>query len=422
MSISCMSLRKHLSAKAFLSFFLLFNLVSGLCSATIQTSQVIPGDQVFVDDFPEELKDKRLGLVINHTAVLPDGTPLAEALLRKGISVRAIFSPEHGFKGIQEGGENIGDERWNNIKVFSLYGNTRRPTAEQMREIDAFVYDIQDVGTRFYTYITTLKYVLEAAAPLGIPVYVLDRPNPAGGSIVEGPILQTNFESYIGALPIPIRYGLTAGELAQMMKGEGWVPAEADLHVVKMTGWQRNYVWEDTGLPWIPTSPNIPNAQSALVYPGTGLLGGIILNQGLGTQEPFLLFGSPWMSPAKVQQSLPSEVQQGIKLEIIEYTPQAIPGKTTSPPYKDRLCQGMRIHVTDGGRFHAVHFTLALIHALKELYPDKIYQESQSLSLMFGTGELARFLRGELSYPQLLENMHKDEELFRQQRKPYLLY
>ncbi len=417
-----MSHRKHTPAIICLRIFSLLIFVSGLCSVTFSKSQVIPGDQVFVDNFPEELKDKRLGLVINHTAVLPDGTPLAEALLQKGIRVRAIFSPEHGFKGIREGGANIADDRWNSIKVFSLYGNTRRPTTEQMREIDAFVYDIQDVGTRFYTYITTLKYVLEAAAPAGLPVYVLDRPNPAGGNIIEGPILQAEFESYIGALPIPIRYGLTAGELAQMMKGEGWVPTEADLHVVKMTGWQRHLVWEDTGLPWIPTSPNIPTAQSALVYAGTGLLGGIILNQGLGTQEPFLIFGSPWMTPLKVLQSLPAEALQGIKLEIVEYTPHAIPGKTSSPPYKDRRCRGLRIHITEGGQFHAVHFALALIDTLKKLYPDKIYQESQSLSLMFGTGELAHYLRGDISYSQLLENMHKDEILFRRQRRPYLLY
>lgn len=408
--------------KAAMEIFSLLVVFSAICLSTPPQGQVIPGDQVFLDNFPEALKEKRLGLVINHTAVLPDGTPLAEALIQKGIRVQAIFSPEHGFNGIKEGGATVTDDRWNRIKVFSLYGSTRRPSAEQMREIDAFVYDIQDVGTRFYTYITTLKYVLEAAAQAGLPVYVLDRPNPAGGNIVEGPILRAEFESYIGALPIPIRYGLTAGELAQMMKGEGWVPTEADLHVVKMTGWQRHLVWEDTGLTWIPTSPNIPTARTALVYPGTGLLGGIILNQGLGTQEPFLLFGSPWMNPLKILQSLPAEALQGIKLEIVEYTPQAIPGKTSSPPYKDRLCRGLRIHITEGGQLHAVHFTLALIDTLKELYPDKIYQESQSLSLMFGTGELARYLRGDISYAQLLENMHKDEELFRRQRRPYLLY
>ncbi len=409
-------------AKNSVKILLLLAVFSGLCLSAPPQNHVTPGDQVFVDNFPEELINKRLGLVINHTAVLPDGTPLAEALLRKGIRVQAIFSPEHGFTGSHEGGANITDERWNSIKVFSLYGDTRRPTTEQMREIDAFVYDIQDVGTRFYTYITTLKYVLEAAAPAGLPVYVLDRPNPAGGKIVEGPILQTEFESYIGSLPIPVRYGLTVGELALMMTGEGWVPPEADLHVIKMTGWQRPLVWEETGLSWIPTSPNIPTAQSALVYPGTGLLGGIILNQGLGTEEPFLLFGSPWMDPLEVQRSLPSEAMQGIKLEIIEYTPHAIPGKTSTPPYKDRLCRGLRIHIIEGGRFPAVHFALALIDTLKKLYPDKIYQESQSLSLMFGTGELTRYLRGDISYTQLLENMHKDEELFRQQRKPYLLY
>jgi len=413
---------KRAATVRILRFILFLAIFSWHNVAAAPPYQVIPGDQVFLDSFTEELKDKRLGLVINHTAVLPNGSPLAEALLEKGIKLQAIFSPEHGFKGIREGGTNVADDRWNSVKIFSLYGSTRRPTNEQLQEIDAFVFDIQDVGTRFYTYITTLKYILEAAAPAGLPVYVLDRPNPSGGDIVEGPILRAEFESYIGALPIPVRYGLTVGELALMMKGEGWVPPEVDLHVIKMEGWKRHMFWENTGLTWIPTSPNIPTARTALVYPGTGLLGGIILNQGLGTQEPFLLLGSPWMSPPKVQQSLPKEAQRGLKLEILEYTPRAIPGKTSAPPYKDRLCQGLRIHITDSSRLYVVHFTLALIHTLKNLYPDKIYQESQSLSLMFGTGELTRYLRGELSYAQLLDDMHEDEELFRERRKPYLLY
>lgn len=386
--------------------------------------QVVPGDRIFLDNLPAELQGKRLGLVINHTAVLPDGTPLAEAMLKRGIPVQAIFSPEHGFRGLSEGGKSIADRLWENVQIFSLYtgGRPRGPTREQMQAVDAFVYDIQDVGTRFYTYITTLKYLMEAAGPAGLPVYVLDRPNPAGGEIVEGPCLQPEFGSHIGALPIPVRYGLTIGELALMMKGEGWVPPRTDLHVIKMAGWKRDMFWQDTGLNWIPTSPNIPSARTAVLYPGTGLLGGVILNQGLGTAEPFLRFGSPWMNPTQVLRSLPQAAQQGISLEILEYTPRAIAGKTSTPPYKDRLCRGLRIHITDSARLHSVHFTLELIRVLKELYPDKIYQESRALSLMFGTGDLAGYLRGEVSYDRLLNTMLRDEERFREHRKPYLLY
>jgi uncharacterized protein YbbC (DUF1343 family) len=380
------------------------------------------GNEAFVAQFPPELAAKRLGLVINHTALLPNGKPLYQALQERGARVAAIFSPEHGFTGRIAGGEDVPDTGLKGIEVFSLYGKTRRPTPEQMAGIDAFVYDIQDVGTRFYTYITTLKYVMEAAARAGLPVYVLDRPNPTGGVLVEGPLLEPEFESFIGALPIPIRYGLTCGELAAMMKGQGWVPGDVDLRLVLMEGWQRHFSWQDTGLPWIPTSPNIPTADAAVAYPGTGLLGGIILNQGLGTEEPFLLWGAPWMDPEEVAARLPAEVLGGMELESRTYTPRALPGKSLEPPYKDRLCRGMRIVLEDRARFRSVHFSLELIRVLKELYPDKIYQDSNSLTLMFGTGGLARYLRGELSFSSLKEALRRDEALFLRLREPYLLY
>jgi uncharacterized protein YbbC (DUF1343 family) len=394
-------------------------------SETPQQNRVKFGNELFVESLPRELSGKRLGLVVNHTAVLPDGTPLHKALLNKGIRVSAIFSPEHGFSGRIRNGQDVSDSSdTNDVKIFSLYGNgsPRKPTREQMAHIDAFVYDIQDVGTRFYTYITTLKQVLEAAAPAGIPVYVLDRPNPLGGEWVEGPILIPEYRSSIGALPIPIRYGLTCGELAAMMKGEGWVPAQVDLIIVPMEGWKRYYFWQEMGYPWIPTSPNIPSADSAVAYPGTCLLGGIILNQGLGTQEPFLIFGAPWMDTAKVIGRLPPQCLAGITLESLTFTPQALAGKTLDPPYKDRLCKGARIRMNERGRFRSVLFALELIRVITELYPERIFKNSQSLSLMFGTGGLAGYLRGELSFSELMEQVKQGEELFRKQRQPYLLY
>jgi len=389
-----------------------------------QKNRVQFGNELFVETIPRELSGKRLGLVVNHTAVLPDGTPLHKALLDKGIRVTAIFSPEHGFTGRIRNGEDVPDDRTNDVKIFSLYrnGRPRKPTREQMQHIDAFVYDMQDVGTRFYTYITILKHVLEAAAPAGIPVYVLDRPNPSGGEWVEGPLLVSEYRSSIGALPIPIRYGLTCGELAAMMKGEGWVPDRVDLIIVPMQGWKRHYFWQDMGRPWIPTSPNIPSADAAVAYPGTGLLGGIILNQGLGTQEPFLLFGAPWMDTARVIERLPPQCLAGIALESLTFTPRSLPGKILDPPYKDRLCYGARVHMKERGRFRPVLFALELIRVITELYPERIFKNSRSLSLMFGTGGLTGYLRGEMSFAALLEQVKQGEELFRKQRRPYLLY
>ncbi len=392
--------------------------------ASLPTSEarVRLGNEIFLSRPPRELWGRRLGLVINHTARLADGTPLHQALQEKGLKVAAIFAPEHGFTGRSRGGEDVADTHLGEIRVFSLYGKTRRPTSEQLRQVDALVYDIQDVGTRFYTYITTLKYVLEAAARSDIPVYVLDRPNPAGGVLVEGPLLRRECESFIGALPIPIRYGLTCGELAAMMKGEGWIPQEIDLHIIPMEGWRRHYGWEATGLRWIPPSPNIPHPSVAPAYPGTGLLGGIKLNQGLGTDEPFLRFGAPWMDPEAVASRLDSNLAAGMALESLSYTPRAVPGKSLEPPYRDRLCRGLRIRLEEPVRFASVHFTLHIIDVLKQMYPQRIYRDSETLTLMYGTGDLARYLRGELAFGALMDAMRKDEELFRRKRRPYLIY
>jgi uncharacterized protein YbbC (DUF1343 family) len=383
--------------------------------------RVLLGSEHALESFPETLRGKRLGLVINHTSLLPDGTPVLQAFLEKGVEVRAIFSPEHGFTGLMEGGHAVENSRFADIPVFSLYGKTKRPTTEQMSHIDAFIYDIQDVGTRFYTYITTLMYVLEAAGQADKSVYVLDRPNPAGGLLVEGPVLKEKYTSFIGACPIPIRYGLTPGELARMMRGEGWIPQDVDLCVIPMDNWHRSYFWEDTGLPWTPTSPNIPTPESALAFPGTGLLGGLLLNQGLGTSHPFLQFGTPWLDTQNLIRALEGDAF-GIELETLTYTPVSLPGKTLHPAYENRLCQGIRIRVREPGRFRSVHFTFALIKALKERHRAKISVKSDSLNLLFGDDLLVRYIKGNLAYDRLIAQIKKEEQLFLKKRQRYLLY
>jgi len=380
------------------------------------------GSWNFCEDFPAALQKSRLGLVINHTSRLGDGRSLLETLVEADRMVGAVFAPEHGFSGQEEGGRNIEDSRLDDIQVFSLYGSSRRPSAEQMQVIDAFIYDIQDVGTRFYTYITTMKYVLEAGAEFGKPVYILDRPNPCGGLIVEGPLLDSAYESFIGAVPIPIRYGLTAGELAWMMKGEGWVPENVDLHVISMTGWKRRDYWEDTKLPWTATSPNIPTSETAFLYPGTGLLGALILNQGLGTELPFLQFGAPWLNPQDIIEALEGGRQYGLELEAITYTPVSIPDKVLHPPYENRSCQGVRIRIRQPDRLYSLRFVLDLIRELKSQYPDQLHTVENSLNLMFGTNDLTRYLAGSLSFDELTASITRDEQLFLKQRRKYLLY
>ncbi len=388
----------------------------------ISPRRVRLGNEVLFDSFPEELHGRRLGLVINQTSVLPAGPTLQEKLLAEGHRVAAIFTPEHGLRGHIEGGREIDDGRWHDIRIFSLYGKQVRPTPEQLRHVDALIYDLQDIGTRFYTYITTLKYILEAAAEADLPVYILDRPNPLGGRIIEGPILKKGLESFISALPVPTRYGLTCGELGLMMAGEGWVPRDVRVRVIKTAHWKRGQTWKGTGLPWIPTSPNIPNPESALCYPGTGLFGGIKINQGLGTPHPFLLLGAPWLDPEELLRRLPGDEEIRARLEPVLYTPEALPGKVLEPPYKNRPCRGLRIRILDEENFFSLRFALEIIQALKELYPDRISVSSPALDRMFGDRTLSRFIEGKLGFDELVRLMKEDEERFREKRKRYLLY
>jgi uncharacterized protein YbbC (DUF1343 family) len=403
----------------------LFFLLAGILVSTgVLTAQKMTklGNEIFIQTLLPQLEQQRLGLVCNHTSVLSSGESLIDVLIQKGAHVAAIFTPEHGFKGRLEAGAEVQDGQTKRIRIFSLYGKTKKPTQAQAQSIDAFVYDIQDIGTRYYTYITTLKYVMEAAAAFGKAVYVLDRPNPAGGNIVEGPLLDPKYESFRGSLPIPVRYGLTVGELALMMKGEGWVPPQVELHVVRMTQWERRFFWEDTGLHWIPTSPNIPFAETAIIYPGTGLLGAFTINQGLGTQNPFLQFGAPWLETQTIIQKLSEGTKYGVELEPMVYTPESIPGKTLHPPYENRKCRGINVRISQKSRFYSLHFTLDLIKAIREIHPENIRLYPESLNQMYGTDLLTKYIRGTQSFDDLLAEMEKDEKAFLQLRKKYMLY
>jgi uncharacterized protein YbbC (DUF1343 family) len=385
--------------------------------------KVLLGNDVFLKRMPSEVKGKRLGLVINHTSCLSDRTDLVTALLNKGADVQTIFTPEHGLSGNVEGGITIDDGKVNDIPVFSLYGKTRKPTLRQVKDIDVFIYDIQDVGARFYTYISTLKYILEAAAEFQKSVIVLDRPNPVGGIIIEGPLMKKKYESFIGSLPIPIRYGLTAGELALMMKGEGWVPDNVDLNIIKMKNWKRKYFWTDTGLSWIPSSPNIPDPEITLIYPGTGLLEAGNLNEGRGTPNPFLQFGAPWFHASRfIQTYLSSGSDLGIELEEVVYKPQLYPGKANNPLYVNRTCHGILVRIKNKSKFLSFRFVLMLLEFLKNEHPEKLSSNERRLNLMYGTNDLTRYLRDQISYLELLERAQKDEALFREQRQKYLLY
>lgn len=411
---------KHL--QIFLAGFFLF---LGLIPAIVFSSTdklVKLGNEIFLLQISPTLKGKSLGLVINHTSVLPSGKSLIQALLEEGHTIKAIFSPEHGFTGTVEAGREVENSRHKGITIFSLYGKNRKPIPEQMQGIDALVYDIQDVGARFYTYISTLKYILESASEAQIPVYVLDRPNPVGGEIVEGPLMAPEFESFIGALPIPIRYGLTSGELAAMMKGERWVPQDFDLHVIRMKNWKRRFFWKDTGLLWIPASPNMPTPETAVLFPSGSFFGAIRLNEGGGTPHPFLQFGAPWLKPYSIMNKLKGGREFGVELEAIKYTPKSIPGKVLHPIYENRTCQGIRVRISQEELFFSTRFALEIIKVVREEWPDMVIFNAFDLNRMFGNELLSRFLEGNLSYEELLSRMNEEEKAFKQKREKYLFY
>ncbi len=417
--------RPRVTAQGFQFFLIGLGLLLCLAPGRIfpSTDKLVKlGNEIFLNKLGPTLKGKSLGLVINHTSALPSGKSLVQALLEKGHAIQAIFSPEHGVTGTAEAGKEVKNSELKGITIYSLYGETKKPTPEQMEGIDLLIYDIQDVGVRFYTYITTLKHILEAAAKAQIPVYVLDRPNPVGGEIVEGPLMIPAFESFIGALPIPIRYGLTSGELAMMIKGEKWVPQDFDLHVVRMRNWKRHFYWKDTGLLWTPTSPNMPSPETAILFPGASFLSAIQLNEGSGTPHPFLQFGAPWLKPLSLMNRLNGGQDFGVELEAVKYTPQSLPGKILHPIYENRTCHGIRITITHNEKFSPIRFALETIKALQEEWPDNISFNAFKLNRMFGNELLSRFLEGNVSYETLLSRMEKEEEFFKQKRKKYLLY
>lgn len=400
-------------------FLCLFSII---INHTKRKKRVRLGNEIFVSQYISEVRDQKVGLVVNHTSLLPEGTHLVDALVKKGITVASLFTMEHGFLGNREAGQNIKDGQYKGIRIYSLHGDIKRPTSQQINGLDALIYDIQDVGARFYTYIATMKYILESASLNNIPVYILDRPNPTGGLIIEGPLLDRELESFTAPCPIPIRYGMTCGELALMMRGENWIPKHTDIRVVKMKGWRRKYFWEDTGLNWIPPSPNIPLPQTTLAFPGTSLLGGIRLNHGIGTQNPFLQFGAPWLDSQTILQNLEEKAGRGVILSQITYTPRSLPGKTAYPPYKDRLCKGVLISVQEESAFRSLEFTLDLIRTLKNHFPDNVKIITDKFDSLFGNDWLRHYIEDKISYEELKELLKKDEDAFRQQRKPYLLY
>lgn len=375
------------------------------------------GAERFIDHHLDELADQRVGLVMNPTARIGE-THMLDSLLALDVNITALFAPEHGFRGEAGAGDHIEDgiDQASGLPVFSLYGDTRKPTEEMLSHVDMLIFDMQDVGARFYTYIATLGLVLEAASESDTPVWVLDRPNPMGGNYVSGWILEEEFESFVGPYPIPVAHGLTMGEIAQMIVGESWMEFEnePDLRVIEMEGWNREMLWPETGLEWVPPSPNLPTFDHAYMYLGTVYYEGTTMSEGRGTDDPFLVLGDPSMNLSDEDMEILTSLN-GITVEHYTFTPRSIPGVAPNPKHLDAENRGIRIHV-DSYDFDPVRTGLTIFQVLFNATEKKEIRDF--LYLLTGSKEIDSVLEQQAD-PFDLEF---GDEAFLEQRTPYLLY
>jgi uncharacterized protein YbbC (DUF1343 family)/CubicO group peptidase (beta-lactamase class C family) len=325
--------------------------------------EVLTGIDVLVKSNFRQLAGRKVGLITNHTGKSRDGKSTVQLLHdAKGVQLAALFSPEHGFEGKLDISK-VGDaqDAATGLKVFSLYGDTRKPTAAMLEPIDTLVFDIQDVGARFYTYVSTMGEAMQAAAEHKKRFVVLDRPNPIGGLAVAGPMLDPGKESFVGFHRLPVRHGMTIGELARLFRAE--LKLDLELEVIPCEGWRRADAWDATGLTWINPSPNMRSLTQAFLYPGIGLLETTNLSVGRGTDTPFELIGAPWLDGQKLAAELGTQGLAGVTFVPIEFTP-------TSSKFANEKCGGINIAITDRSRFEPLRTGFAIAAALRKLYPD----------------------------------------------------
>ncbi len=393
---------------------------------TVLLSQIKTGAETFMRYPRKYLNEKSVAVVTNHTGLLPNGEHIVDSLVRvKTVSVKALFAPEHGIRGNAPAGSKIQNsiDSLTGIPVYSLYGNTLKPTKEMLEGIDVVVFDMQDVGARFYTYISTMFYVMQACAEQNKKLYVLDRPNPLGGEYIAGPIIKKELESFVGIAPIPIAHGMTIGELA-MMFNDGLLPngLKANLEVIPMSGWKRSMMFEQTGLKWIPPSPNLPHTESAYIYPGTCFLEGTNISEGRGTESPFLTFGAPFINTVDLLALLKEYGTPGITFEEVEFTPQDIPGKASNPKFKGKKCFGLKASVKNPSVSNPVYFGAKLILALYKLYPDKFKFKDLTFDRLWGDKLIRQMMIAGKVPVDIRNYWQEDFNKFKEQRKKYLLY
>ena len=391
------------------------------CNASSSSGPVKVGAQVLLENHLDELEGKRVGLVMNPTARV-GGSHMLDTLIASGVNVTALFAPEHGFRGDVGAGETIEDgvDQATGLPVFSLYGDTKTPTPKMLEKVDVLLFDMQDVGARFYTYNATLGNIIRGAAPQDVPVWVLDRPNPAGGEFISGWMLQEKHKSFVGAYPIPMAHGMTLGELAKMMVGQQWIEdaEESDVRVIKMEGWERSMKWPATELEWIPPSPNLPTFEHAFVYLGTVLFEGVNISEGRGTSDPFLKLGAP---TTKLTSSHIAKLRRkfsGVNIERISFTPESMPGKALNPDFEGEQCHGIELQVTNPQAFNPIRLGVELLATMLDATPEASLNDFiQKLS-----GIDKSFLLEQIENESYMDSWEQTARQFAKQRSQYLLY
>jgi uncharacterized protein YbbC (DUF1343 family) len=383
---------------------------------------VLPGASVLLERHPELLDGKRVGVICNQTSRLPDGTHLVDALLARHVNVTALFAPEHGIRGFAAAGETVPSDTdsASGLTVHSLYGASKKPGRELLDLVDVLIFDLQDAGARYYTYASTMALAMEAAGEAGKEFIILDRPNPVNGAEIEGPVLDTAFRSFIGMFPIPVRHGLTLGELALMIAGEHWLDAQVNLQVIPMERWNRAMYYDETGLPWIPPSPNLKSVSAAIVYPGICLCEGTNVSEGRGTQTPFEMIGAPWIDGNEIAGAMKTSGLKGVVFRPVVFTP--VIGSGSIPKYGGRRCGGVSIEVTDRQAFRPVQTALFLISSIQKSYPDSFSFVTKSFDRLAGTDQIRnRLMSGSISSLFTPERTPAFES-YVHMRKKYLLY
>lgn len=404
-------------------------LVAGLLLAApfLRAAPVKPGIDVLEDRQFEELKGKRVGLITNATGIDSHGVSTVDILRRApGVKLVALFGPEHGVYGSDWAGQYVASttDAHTGLPVYSLYGPTRKPTPEMLKGLDVLIYDIQDIGCRSYTFISTLGLAMEAAGEAGIKFYVLDRPNPLNGNRVEGMMPAPGFRNFECQWNIPYVYGLTPGELAFMIeKSNGWIKKKPALTIVPMTGWYRSMYWEDTGLIWIPTSPHIPTAETSLNYVTTGFLGeagGI--NHGIGYTLPFAVFGHPTFNSFALADQFNQMQLPGVLFRPVTFKP-------FYGVFKDQLINGVQIYYTDRDKVNLCNLAVQILYRTYHAPGIKMFRPSangdsgpEAFDQIAGGDALRTALQGGKTPEDIITSWQPGLAAFREARRPYLLY